>query len=120
MMLQAGTWCDGRGLCREMACDSLALLKAALPGGFPQEFLHERVWGSLIGMFEINNLALQVQSPVELFFLACDELPEPQRADVLRQTNAWLDALDTEYDACVEVCTGPTCVHCTTAWPSLR
>eukprot|EP00892_Ulva_mutabilis_P007169 jgi/Ulvmu1/4824/UM020_0109.1 len=87
---------------REMACDSLALLKAALPDSFPQELLHERVWGSIIGMFELNNLDLQVQSPVELFFLACDELPEPRRAEVLQKTSAWLDALDTDYDACVE------------------
>ena len=94
---------DGVVGCREMACDSLGLLKAALPGSFPQEFLHERIWGSLVGMFELNNLDLQVQSPLELFFLACDDLPEPQRAVALRQTSKWLDALDTEYDACVEV-----------------
>lgn len=86
-----------------MACDSLRLLKAALPSGVPKELLDERVWGSVIGMFELNNLALQVQSPLELYFLACDDLPEPRRAKVLGQTGVWLDALDTDYDACVEV-----------------
>ena len=86
-----------------MACDSLRLLKAALPSSVPKELLDERVWGSVIGMFELNNLALQVQSPLELYFLACDDLPEPRRAEVLGQTGAWLDALDTDYDACVEV-----------------
>ena len=86
-----------------MACDSLRLLRNAVPSGFPQELLDERIWGSIIGMFELNNLAMQVQSPLELYFLACDDLPEPQRTAVQSQTAAWLDALDTEYDACVEV-----------------
>lgn len=90
-------------VCREMACDSLRLLKAAVPGSFPREFLDERIWGCLIGMFELNNLSLQVQTPLELYFLACDDLPEPRRAEVQGQTSVWLDALDTEYDACVEV-----------------
>lgn len=91
------------GVCREMACDSLGLLKAAVPGSFPREFLDERIWGCLIGMFELNNLSLQVQTPLELYFLACDDLPEPRRTEVQGQTTVWLDALDTEYDACVEV-----------------
>lgn len=86
-----------------MACDSLELLRAAVPTGFPQEILDERIWGSIIGMFELNNLAMQVQSPLELYFLACADLPELQRTGVLSQTSAWLDALDKDYDMCVEV-----------------
>lgn len=53
-----------------LAEESLELLTAALvsrlPGhcaAFPAA-LHPRVWGSLIGMFELNNLHLLVPSPV--------------------------------------------------------
>jgi hypothetical protein len=91
-----------------MACESLQLLRAAAPSSVPSALLHEDVWGSIIGIFELNNLAIQVQSPVELFFLAVDELPEDRRTEVLSQTQRWLDALDTDYDVCVEVCDGPS------------
>ncbi len=58
-------------VCRELAEDSAALLRAALPGvraAWPA-LLHADVWGSVVGMFELNNLGLAVPSPVEDFFL---------------------------------------------------
>lgn len=85
--------------CRSLACESLKLLQTALPC-VPRQLLAEEVWGSIIGMFELNNLAVQVQSPVELFFLAVDDLPEEQQEEVQAITQPWLDALDTDYDVC--------------------
>lgn len=69
----------------------------------PPVLLHERLWGSLVGMFELNNLDLCVQSPVELFFLAVDEMDEPQKSATNAVTRPFLDALDTLYDVSVEV-----------------
>lgn len=43
------------------------------PWGLPfdsMQLLSLEVWGGLVGMFELNNLALAVPSPVEDFFLA--------------------------------------------------
>lgn len=55
---------------QELATDSLALLTAALCHRAPHlcsafpAILHHKVWGSIIGMFELNNLSLVVSSPV--------------------------------------------------------
>lgn len=55
------------------------------------------------GMFELNNLALAVPSPVEDYFLLVDGLPETERGRVQAVTGRWLDALDKWYDTCCEV-----------------
>jgi hypothetical protein len=81
----------------------------------PSVLLHERLWGSLVGMFELNNLDLCVQSPVELFFLAVDEMDEPQKSATDAVTRPLLDALDTLYDVSVEVQKTPgfaVCAYC--------
>ena len=83
--------------------DLLQLLREALSMQVPAVLLHERMWGSLIGMFELNNLSLSVQSPLEEFFLAADALQGPEGQQVQAATQPLLDALDTEYDTCVEV-----------------
>lgn len=70
----------------------------------PRQLVAEDVWGSIIGMFELNNLAVHVQSPVELFFLAVDDLDDVEKAAVQPITQPWLDALDTDYDICCMVC----------------
>lgn len=62
-------------------------------------------------MFELNNLAVQVQSPIELFFLAVDDLPEERQEPVQAITQPWLDALDTDYDVCCTV-HSPSLVPC--------
>ncbi|CAD7700336.1 unnamed protein product [Ostreobium quekettii] len=60
---------------KELATDSLALLKSAIDDGrFPALFTAE-VYGSLIGMFEMNNLAIEVPSPLESYLEALDESP---------------------------------------------
>eukprot|EP00976_Prorocentrum_cordatum_P067625 1178825-Prorocentrum_minimum.AAC.1 len=43
-----------------------------------------RVWGSLIGMCELNTLARRVTSPVEDYFVFVDRMPEQQRDEVTR------------------------------------
>ena len=74
-----------------------------MTGRIPEVLLHEDVWGSLIGAFELNNLALCVQSPIEQYFLDVDELPDDEKARAQVVTQALLDALDHEYDAVLEV-----------------
>lgn len=56
---------------RDLTSESLALITPAWPGVaalFPA-LLSLDVWGGLIGMFELNNLAMAVPSPVEDYFL---------------------------------------------------
>ena len=60
------------------------------------------MWGSLIGMFELNNLDLSVQSPIENLFLTIDEFDDPD-GDVKPRTQPLLDALDATYSICLEV-----------------
>jgi len=85
----------------ELASDSLELLCNAwsdrariFPGLFSLS-----VWGAIVGMFELNNLELVVESPVENYFLAVDALQdEKQKMAILPHTQPFLDALDVKYD----------------------
>jgi hypothetical protein len=85
----------------ELASDSLELLCKAWPDraqAFPGLFSLP-VWGAIVGMFELNNLELVVESPVENYFLAVDGLAdENQKMAILPQTQPFLDALDVKYD----------------------
>jgi hypothetical protein len=92
-------------LCRTLACDSLELLHDALPTSVPRVLLTEEIWGSLIGMFEINNLDLCVPSPIERFFTAVDGMPEDGRLDVTAVTQPLRDALGSANSIELEVCT---------------
>ena len=87
-----------------MACDSLALLRRALPHDGMEALLDDRIWGSVIGMFEMNNLSIEVQSPVENYFLAIDELEGEARDSATAVTQPLLDALDEDYAISCEVC----------------
>lgn len=106
--------------CRELAEDSLTLLRAALAPVVPSVLLDHRVWGSLVGMFELNNLDLCVQSPLENFFLAVDDLPEPAKTAAEAVTQPLLDALDSSYAACVEVCSVQNLLGCVRGAPAKR
>ncbi|CAG9464172.1 unnamed protein product [Pedinophyceae sp. YPF-701] len=61
---------------KTLALDSLALLHAALADvelpGVPRALVHvmlsEDVWGGVIGMFELNNLDIDLPSPVTEYF----------------------------------------------------
>ena len=85
----------------ELASGSLELLCKAWPDraqAFPGLFSLP-VWGAIVGMFELNNLELVVESPVENYFLAVDGLAdENQKMTILPQTQPFLDALDVKYD----------------------
>ena len=65
---------------------------------FPALFAPQ-LFEQLIGMFELNNLDVVVESPVENFVLAVDDLPRghPARAAALAATSPLLDALDAGY-----------------------
>ena len=66
------------GTVRDLATSSLDLLRAALPdlvSRYPPLFSLD-VFGSVIGIFELNNLSLSVPTPVEDYFLLIDALPE--------------------------------------------
>ncbi|KAG2444943.1 hypothetical protein HXX76_001679 [Chlamydomonas incerta] len=84
---------------RALAADSLELLTAALHDSrFGPDLLTLEVFGSVVGLFELNNLGLSVGSPVEDFFLAVDEEEEgPDKAAMCKLTGPLLDALDAEY-----------------------
>lgn len=66
----------------DLAKDSLELLHAALHlraptlvAAFPA-VLDLRIWGSLIGMYELNNLNLFVRSPLQEWVETVEDLPE--------------------------------------------
>lgn len=94
-----------RSSLKELAFDSLELLRAALPAraaAHPELFSLE-VYASVMGLFELNNLALVVDSPVENYFLEVDELPEgPEKDAVEAVTQPLLDALDKDYSLPLE------------------
>lgn len=96
---------DFRKQLQELAEDSLEYLRCALPepaARFPALFTLD-VWGSIIGMFELNNLDVSIPSPVEDYFLLIDELEEPERSEAMQISQPLLDALDQDYD---EPCSG--------------
>eukprot|EP00798_Chlamydomonas_sp_ICE-L_P030340 gene30340-35340_t len=61
-----------------------------------------QVYGAVVGMFELNNLALTVPSPVEEYFLLIDALPEDKKEAAMKVTQPLLDALDKAYDTPAE------------------
>ena len=64
--------------CRWLAGCSLELLRKAMPSAaktYPPLF-SEEVFGSIVGMFELNNLSLSIPTPIEDYFLLIDGLPE--------------------------------------------
>ena len=92
---------------KEMAEDALTLLKEALQHSAPDlcsqhpAILHLDVWGSLIGMFELNNLTLLVASPVPLWAQVVDDAaveglitPEEKAAADENETVAGYGGLD--------------------------
>jgi hypothetical protein len=84
---------------RRLADSSRRRLAAALPAqaaAFPALF-DLRLYGSVIGTFELNNLDVCVESPVENYFLHVDDLAEPERAAAMRVCGPLLDALDSDY-----------------------
>ena len=85
---------------RRLADSSRRRLAAALPAlaaTYPALFTL-RTYASVIGLFELNNLDIVLESPVENYFLLVDDLQEgPARAAAMAVTAPLLDALDSEY-----------------------
>lgn len=67
---------------RELAGDSLTLLRDAIYDPHFPALFDLRVWGSIIGMFELNNLGLFVPSPVARWRRLVEALPEAEREEV--------------------------------------
>ncbi|KAF8072944.1 ATXR2 [Scenedesmus sp. PABB004] len=87
-----------RAQLRELAADSLALLRCALVDArFPQLFDVE-LYGCLVGMFELNNLALALPAPVARYAHALRHprdagLPARDAEAALAEVAPLLDAL---------------------------
>ena len=89
---------DFVALLQRMAGDSLHLLKAAIYDVRFAPLFDLGVYSSLVGMFEMNNLALVGSSPVEAYFHHVDELEEGAEKDrVQAVTRPLLDLLDADY-----------------------
>ncbi|GIL85141.1 hypothetical protein Vretimale_10792 [Volvox reticuliferus] len=88
-----------RAQLRSLASDSLELLAAGIKDPrFGPDLFQLEVYGSIVGMFELNNMGLSVSSPVEDYFLAVDEMEEgTEKREVTKVTQPLLDALDAEY-----------------------
>jgi len=84
-----------------LASDSLELLRHAWSdeaSAFPK-FFELDTYARLIGAFELNNLELVVESPVENYFLAIDSAPDgEEKRAAMKITQPLLDALDVDYD----------------------
>lgn len=84
-----------------LASDSLELLRHAWSDAamaFPT-FFELETYARLVGAFELNNLELVVEAPVENYFLAIDDAAESQeKCEAMKITQPLLDALDKDYD----------------------
>ncbi len=99
-----------RGELRQLASESLSLLAQAVQAPAFPELFDLQVYGSVIGMFELNNLSLEVPSPVEDYFLLVDGWEEDvERAELKAATDPLLDVLDTAYDTHCEGGSGSVC-----------
>jgi len=94
-----------RGQLSRLAGASLRRLRAALPAQaslFPPLF-ESNTFEQVVGLFELNNLDVVVESPVENYFLAIDDLPLGHERDAaLAATQPLLDALDSEYSIALD------------------
>lgn len=92
---------------RELAADSLELLSAALlDARFPALF-DLRIWGALIGMFELNNLDLFVPGPSLRWRGGLEALPEAEAEAVEAEAG---ESRMTQ--ASVIHCMAVICHHC--------
>ncbi|KAJ7562290.1 hypothetical protein O6H91_03G062700 [Diphasiastrum complanatum] len=86
-----------RNQMKELAANSLGLLKKVL---FMEEYaalFSLEVYGYIIGMFELNNLEIVVASPVEDYFIYIDELPHDAKCEAKKITKPALEALGEDY-----------------------
>lgn len=88
-----------------MAQESLSLLQAAIyDERFPALFDLD-VYGSIVGMFELNNLGIMSPSPICEFVEAVGDLPDTDRIPAQHVVKPLLAKLDVEPEQlCVEGC----------------
>ncbi|KAL5730979.1 Histone-lysine N-methyltransferase atxr2 [Ranunculus cassubicifolius] len=91
-----------RGQMRDLAFESLQLLKEAIFDEECAPLFSLEIYGHIIGMFELNNLDLVVASPVEDYFLYIEDLQEEQKEHAEKATRPYLDALGDEYSICCD------------------
>ncbi|KAJ3693637.1 hypothetical protein LUZ60_009117 [Juncus effusus] len=82
-----------RNQIKDLAFTSLELLKDAIFDSECAPLFSLDVYGSIIGMFELNNLDLVVASPLEDYFIYIDELPDKEKEEAKRKTQIFLEAL---------------------------
>ncbi|KAJ8568786.1 hypothetical protein K7X08_032417 [Anisodus acutangulus] len=87
---------------KELAFMSLQLLKAAIFDEECKPLFSLEIYGNIIGMFELNNLDLVVESPVEDYFLYMDDLPLSEKGEAEQTTKPILDALGDDYSICCQ------------------
>ncbi|KAL4420876.1 hypothetical protein ABPG77_002835 [Micractinium sp. CCAP 211/92] len=88
---------------RQLAADSLELLCAAMPPRLLSRFpalLTLPVWGSIIGMFELNNLALFVPSPLQRWLDLLGQLPPGEQEAAYAAAGPFIEALPEELPGC--------------------
>ncbi|KAF6159260.1 hypothetical protein GIB67_032031 [Kingdonia uniflora] len=91
-----------RSQLKELAFTSLQLLKKAIFDKECAPLFSLEIYGHIIGMFELNNLDLVVESPVENYFLYIDDLPYSEKEEAEKTTRPFLDAVGDEYSVCCE------------------
>ncbi|ONK61089.1 uncharacterized protein A4U43_C08F26140 [Asparagus officinalis] len=87
---------------RDLAFTSLQLLKDAIFNKECAPLFSLEIYGTIIGMFELNNLDLVVASPVEDYFIYIDDLPFPEKEEAEKVTKRFLNALGEEYSVCCQ------------------
>ncbi|CAH9071938.1 unnamed protein product [Cuscuta epithymum] len=87
---------------KELANKSLQLLKAAIFDPECEPLFSLEIYGNIIGMFELNNLDLVVESPLVNYFLHIDDLPSLKKRVAEPIVRPLFDALGDDYSICCE------------------
>ncbi|RAL41821.1 hypothetical protein DM860_009003 [Cuscuta australis] len=87
---------------KELADESLQLLKAAIFDHECEALFSLEIYGHIIGMFELNNLDLIVESPLVNYFKHIDDLPSLEKREAEQIIRPILDALGDEYSTCCQ------------------
>ncbi|KAI5395775.1 Histone-lysine N-methyltransferase atxr2 [Lathyrus oleraceus] len=87
---------------KELAYESLQLLETAIFDKECEPLFSLKIYGHIIGMFELNHLDLVVASPVEDYFLYIDEMTNPDKEEAEEITQPIPNALGEDYSTCCE------------------
>jgi len=87
---------------KDLAWTSLQFLKGAIFEEKYAPFLSLKIYGNIIGMFELNNLDLIVAYPVEDYFIYIDDMPHSEKDEAEKITRPFLEALGDDYAVCCQ------------------